>query len=131
MKDESLPQNWFYKGKHASESRNDVQYCSPDGILLDTKEKLSKYVQHQKDMSNDDLMKLKRLRRNGKASLDDKSWTRGDPTVPTGWGFKEFNLGSKKTIRLISPEGKIYNSKRSALKALTDEKYPAEEIEEI
>ena len=128
--EEGLPKNWFYKAKHA-ENLSRINYCSPEGKLFETKEKLFKYVNLLEKMSNDDLMKLKRHKGNGKANLDDKSWIRDDPTVPSGWGIKIFNFGSKKRTRLMSPEGKIYNSKREALKLMIDEKYPEKEIEEM
>ena len=59
------------------------------------------------------------------------NWTSNDPTVPVGWRIRKFNFGTSIQVRLLSPEGKMFQGRRAALKYMIDQKYPKENIEEI
>ena len=109
--DENLPQNWLFKARGGSS-----KFCSPDGKVFESKEKLFKYF--KTTMSDVEVMKLKQKLLHGMAKLQnktdqkktlniDKSWLEGckENFCPLGWKFKIAKLGSTNINCFLSPEG--------------------------
>ena len=93
---ENLPPNWLLKS-----SGNSLTFCSPEGKVIKSKEKLIKYFKSK--MSQEELMKLKlfcgTVKAENKRSFQevkkvDESWIDGSyqSICPIGWKFKYSKL---------------------------------------
>ena len=66
-------------------------------------------------------------------SLEEKKWVENHPSVPAGWKFKLCgNMGLHNVnYRIMTPNGKIFQGRRQALKCMIEERYPEAEIFEM
>ena len=118
----SLPPNWLYKQMKAK-----TYFIDPIGNSFDSKEKVIKILKSSK---NFDLNKfVDSLKKNIGPKLRN-GWI-SDQTLPEGWMTKEHNFGKVKYKKLLSPNNSIFKSRRTALKFMIENHYPADQIEEM
>ena len=127
--DPLLPHGWHFKMSRKNKGR--YEYCTDDGTVFYGKEKALALLKF-KSRSVNEIKNFKNFSPNGEALLEDESWMKNQPSVPSGWKIKRNrgNFGKNQPqIRLLSPDGKIFQSRRAALMFLIEEKYPDSKIE--
>ena len=128
--DPLLPERWLYKKhhQHSSEFLDDQgnYFRNPEAVVRHLK--LNEGANHLPTFAEfcESQSKNREVGR-----IIDSSWTEGDQTVPPGWMVKGFNFGQNKSFRLLSPDGKIFNGRRPALKFMIDKNYPKEDVESM
>ena len=136
--DKALPAKWFYKARNQKDTSNNkhvhisLSFIDSEGNHFRSKEAALKHLIQEGDLKNvavvanfsqDQSDGLKRNR-----NIDD-SWDSDNKSVPQGWMIKEINFGGNKGFHLLSPEGKIFQGRRMALKYMIEKNFPKEDIE--
>jgi len=126
---DKLPRGWMIK-----KSGNKYRYLGQGGELFSSSVEVKNFVKRYEEyFSAEDVEKVRnygitvktenheKTKSKGYKDRDDGSWTYDCSKVPEGWGLKEVKFGSRMVKKVISPEGKIFNSRRIALKYLVAE----------
>jgi len=132
--DENLPKNWFYKIPKGS-----LWFLTSVGQLLTTQEAVYKYLRKEnlndefEKMKNFVIPKIKMLDQSGNEEKTEKihGYIKNHPSLPYGWSGKDKLFGKVKILELLSPDGKVFTGKRSALAHMVKENYPSDQIDEM
>ena len=139
--DERIPRGWMFKKRKAS---GGYKFLGQGGELFKSTIEALKFVEkYRKYFSEADVDKIKRFNSHSynprstlktvnitkEKNLD--SWSLNDEGIPEGWRIKRFKIGNNEGSRFLSPEGRMFQGRRAALKYMIDEKYPMEKIDEM
>ena len=139
--DERIPRGWMFRKRKAS---GGYKFLGQGGELFKSTTEALKFVEkYRKYFSEADVDKIKRFNShsynprstlktvniNKEKNLD--SWSLNDEGIPEGWRIKRFKIGNNEGSRFLSPEGRMFQGRRAALKYMIDEKYPEEKIDEM
>ena len=133
--DQGMPKDWLYKKRKSGNQYNGCQYINESGHYFKNKEAALKLlveknlVEEQRIIENfipESVQSDNKLN-----NLKDLSYTKSDPTVPSGWCTKKCSMGKQVLVRVMSPEGIIFNGRRMALKFMIENQYPLDQIEEM
>ena len=147
--DDRLPLNWKMKiklKKHNMYPRKLVM--SSNGIILDTfagavrfMEKSKKYDQEAIDkvksmvpskMLNTNKTSQKIPNKSTRITPEDFSWISGSPTVPKGWKLAlDPTNPTLVQQRVLSPDGRHFRSRRTALEHMLAASFTEEQVEEM
>ena len=119
-----LPEKWFYR----KSKTHSMSFVSESGQYYRSRES----VRAGKDLGMDDILKIQSF--NAQDIHDEKDYdtfSLDDPSVPKGWRIKRFKFGNSECSKLLSPEGRMFQGRRVALKFMIDQKYPKKKIEEM
>ena len=129
--DPKLPQDWLYKSRLTK-----LNFIDESGHFFQSKEAACKVLAQKNHL--EDLALLVQFRSESfktnhqrLQNLEDSSWTKDDPTVPSGWKIKKKAIGKQNIVKVMSPDGLKFPSRRMALKFMIEKLYPVDQIEEI
>merc|ERR1719470_263508 len=126
-----LPDGWKMK-----QTKKNTFLMDRGGELFKSFIEAAKFIEtYAQYFTQEDVDKVNRLARVNQPSnsgprvgLSDSGWVEGDPTVPRGWKTKN---GNGKGRRLMSPDGLVFKSRRSALELLVRSGAPEELLDQM
>ena len=125
-----LPTNWLYK----PERDYSMKFIDDQGNLLRNKETAMKTLKQNGDLEHmasiANLSEEQRSNRIVTPNIDD-TWLSDQESVPAGWLLKTYTFGKTIATKLLSPEGKLFQGRRAALKFMIDKKFPSDQIREM
>ena len=135
--DVRIPKGWMLRKRLRS---NGYRFIGQGGELFKSTIEALKFVEkYRKYFSEEDVDKIKKFNShsynqrsrnvNKERNLDD--WILNDESIPRGWRIKRFRFGKLLSSKLLSPEGRMLQGRRVALKYMIDENYPKDKIEEM
>ena len=152
--DEKLPNGWLIKQKTNKSNMFLAQGGECFSTLDEAKIFVAKYSEY---FSTDDIEKMKKYENKDMRNYEvknkrnnenrnkneyvcfadpvhkdtDEDWVKDSQTVPEGWAVKDSTFGDQIIRKIKAPNGKVFQSSRSALKYLIEGNYPQSLIESM
>ena len=135
LTDPALPVDWLYKARRKTDNRdsrrgNSISFINCEGNYFRSRESALKHLKQKEDHKNVAVFLNFNEKQSDKLNTErniDASWS-SDHSVPSGWMVKKRKFGKSFSFSLISPEGKIFQGRRPALKFMIKKEYPEKQI---
>jgi len=118
--DPTVPKGWKTKEYTNKGGQKVKNMMSPDGTFCAGRKSAIEYMESSNDFSQDDI----ELMQSGLKSI---VWTDDDSTVPEGWKSRTTEIKTKSGMTtmqwFLSPEGKMFRGRKSALKFIESVDY--------
>jgi len=131
----NVPVGWLYK----KSKDHSFSFLDPTGNYFRSREGAFKMLvsQGKKEVAQSLLSYCETLGKcsdnpeNIEKKSSDKTWLKDDPSVPPGWMLKYVQLNTNKVTKLMSPNGKLIQGRRMALKYMIQQNFHEDQIAEM
>jgi len=129
-KSEHLPLGWLQKISH-DKKHVSVKLLTVEGNMLESYKTAIEYMESLSHYNGKDLLGVQLLmeEKASKRRLVMTDWEDGG-SVPKGWKIRIAEGKTKKEF-FLAPDGRQFPCRKAGLQHMINEKYPAEEIEEM
>ena len=124
---DTLPEGWKYRTVVCSNGLERHFFLAPDGSSYSGRKQAVDYMK-KNDFKPDDIKKME--------SGFKVKWVENDPNVPAGWKTRSTDMKTKAGVIamqwFLSPEGKMFRGKKSAIDYITNSgRYTKEDIRKL
>ena len=118
----TLPDNWLYRRKGRA-----IEFCDPEGRSYHSKEAA---IKNNMLLTESDLVKLRRFQAPNNSMTDDE-FVEDNSILPFGWKILKDYDTQNSNVRIISPQGFNFRTKRSALAYMRENNFSNDEMEKL